>query len=78
LAFRQDTDILLARGKKISLGCQPSWVKGNSGAWESPRVTIFGDFFPIGLLLEAHYNLKKYLVAHRIDNVLGNFLLEQI
>jgi hypothetical protein len=49
-------------------------MKGYSWA----GLTRFGDFFPIGLLLEAHYNFKKYLVAHRIDNVLGYFLLEQI
>jgi hypothetical protein len=36
------------------------------------------DFLPNGLLLEAHYDLKKDLVAQSNGNISGYFLLRQI
>ncbi len=39
------------------------------------RVTSLGNFFPIGLLLEAHYDLKKDKVAPQNGDILGYFLL---
>ncbi len=42
------------------------------------KVTRLGNFLPIGLLLEAHYDFWKDEVAQNNDDFLGYFLFQQI